>query len=134
MEFSTQQISPKRWGIYSGDRLLATVGCKATCETFMANFVSGRRDAPLNHANALLYQVPQLRRETVTQGAANADKLVGQRLEAALSEQNIAVQELAAAVLKASGYQPPAHKKRARKTNPKTANPKTAKKDKVPSA
>ncbi len=101
MNFSTQQISPERWGIYSGDRLLATVGCKATCETFMANLVSGRRDAPKNDVDAL-YQAPTLRKEIAAQKSGKTDDFtVDSRLEAELSAQSLTVNELESAVLKA---------------------------------
>jgi hypothetical protein len=108
MEFSTQQISPERWGIYSGDRLLATVGCKATCETFMANFVSGRRDAPTDDVNAL-YQAPKLRKESVSQASEKSketpESLIDSRLDAQLSAQVLTVKELESAVLKAQESQ-----------------------------
>ncbi len=44
MSFLCKQISEHRWGIYSGSRLLATVGDRATCEAIMANFQNARRE------------------------------------------------------------------------------------------
>lgn len=46
MSFTYKQVSEGRWGIYSGSKLLATVSDRATCETILANFSSGRRDVP----------------------------------------------------------------------------------------
>ncbi|MGD1899295.1 MAG: hypothetical protein ACFB16_20400 [Phormidesmis sp.] len=60
MAFSSRQISPDKWGIYSEASLIATVSCKQTCETIMANLANGRRDAPASELNEL-YQVPQLK-------------------------------------------------------------------------
>ncbi len=110
MEFSTQQISPEKWGIYDGDRLLATVGCQATCKTFMANLASGRRDAPEEDVDAL-YQAPKLRKEIAAQQptASTAEAIpqltVESLLEAGLSTQDITVSELESAVLKAQSNQ-----------------------------
>jgi hypothetical protein len=95
MEFSTQQISPERWGIYSGNRLLATVGCKATCETFMANLVSGRRDAPENDVDAL-YQAPTLRKETACKETACKETAYEETAYKETAAQESAAQESAA--------------------------------------
>jgi hypothetical protein len=53
MNFSLQQISSDKWGIYSDARLLATVGCKETCEIILSNLANGRKDVPNTHVNSL---------------------------------------------------------------------------------
>ena len=59
MSFTYKQVSESRWGIYNGSKLLATVSDRATCETILANFSSGRRDVPA-HAPEKLYQAAQI--------------------------------------------------------------------------
>lgn len=83
MKFSTQQLPSGKWGIYSGECLLATVDCQSTCETILANFVSGRRDAPDNDVNEL-YQAHQLRHEKAAAAkAALEEKAVSSTAEPA---------------------------------------------------
>ncbi|MEL6157637.1 MAG: hypothetical protein AAFR18_00265 [Cyanobacteria bacterium J06627_32] len=71
MKFSSQQLPSGKWGIYSGPTLLATISCQATCDTIMANLLSGRRDAPPNDTTSL-YQAPNLT-------GIGKEKLVGSR-------------------------------------------------------
>ncbi|MEM9089764.1 MAG: hypothetical protein AAGC93_13575 [Cyanobacteria bacterium P01_F01_bin.53] len=83
MKFSTQQLPSGKWGIYSGECLLATVDCQSTCETILANFVSGRRDAPDNDVNEL-YQAHQLRHEkAAAEKVALEEKAVSSTSESA---------------------------------------------------
>lgn len=60
MKFFSQQLSDNKWGIYSGEDLLATVSCADICETVLSNLASGRTEAPKSDVNEL-YQVPVLR-------------------------------------------------------------------------
>ena len=62
MRFSSQQISPEKWGIYGEAGLLATVSCQAACDTIIANLKNGRRDVPTGEINSL-YQVPKLQKK-----------------------------------------------------------------------
>jgi hypothetical protein len=59
-DFTAQQLASGKWGIYSGARLLATVGSQEICQTVMLNLSSGRKDVPANDVDAL-YQVPLLK-------------------------------------------------------------------------
>jgi hypothetical protein len=92
MNFSLQQISSDKWGIYSDARLLATVGCKETCETILANLASGRKDAPSNSLSNL-YQ-PYLASETLPKVAVasgshpKTTRLEGNKSEGNKSESN----------------------------------------------
>ena len=86
MKFSTQQLPSGKWGIYSGECLLATVDCQSTCETILANFVSGRRDAPDNDVNEL-YQAHQLRHEkAAAEKAALEEKTVEEKTVSSSAE------------------------------------------------
>ncbi|MGB3291697.1 MAG: hypothetical protein WBB01_01755 [Phormidesmis sp.] len=42
MNFSAQQLSSGKWGIYHGTCLLATTASKDTCETVLLNLAKGR--------------------------------------------------------------------------------------------
>lgn len=110
MTFSTRQVSPDKWGIYSGSRLLATTESEVICETILANLSSGRRDSPAGDVDAL-YQVPVFRNlgkdpEAVSSqgGSANAS-LNDQQLANELSAQQLKVNELEAAVRKVQNKQ-----------------------------
>ena len=77
MNFSAEQISPRKWGIYSNSKLLATVSSEAICKTVMANIASGRRDLPSSDVNAI-YQIsaelrpPLVKATTVSATSARA--------------------------------------------------------------
>ena len=105
MKLFSRQLPSGKWGIYSGDRLLATIGCQATCETIMANLSSGRRDAPVADTNAL-YQAPKLRSATATSSAvAVSERLADRQLAAELKAKEQRVKELEEAVFKAQKLQ-----------------------------
>lgn len=108
MTFLTRQLPSGKWGIYSGDSLLATVGCQSTCETILANLVSGRRDAPIDDVNEL-YRAPQLRRRGKTEGeisplppqdtpssqkSVSAEKLKDRQLAEELKHQPVKVKQI----------------------------------------
>ncbi len=99
MTFSTQQISARKWGIYSGSRLLATVGSWQTCETILANLSSGRRDTPSPDTDRL-YQVPASKNteaEHKTEGENTHPS--DQQIAAELNAKQLKVSELEVAVL-----------------------------------
>ncbi|MEO1387415.1 MAG: hypothetical protein AAFV85_08585 [Cyanobacteria bacterium J06634_6] len=64
MAIYAQQLPSGKWGLYSKvedqPKLIATVACKTTCATIMANLKSGRRDIPDSDTHQL-YQLPQLK-------------------------------------------------------------------------
>ncbi|MEM6449472.1 MAG: hypothetical protein AAF703_04060 [Cyanobacteria bacterium P01_D01_bin.105] len=61
MNFSSEQIAPGKWGIYSASKLLATVSSQTICDTVMANLASGRKDLPVQDVNALYRVSTQLK-------------------------------------------------------------------------
>lgn len=70
MSFTYKQVSEGRWGIFSGSKLLATVSDRATCETILANFSSGRRDVPA-HTPDKIYQADQIDHKRASLEAAH---------------------------------------------------------------
>lgn len=78
MNFSAEQISPEKWGIYSDSKLLATVSSEVICKTVIANLSNGRRDLPAQDTNAL-YQItaalrpPQIHPKQVVAAANSAN-------------------------------------------------------------
>ncbi|MFK8181856.1 MAG: hypothetical protein AB8B99_00680 [Phormidesmis sp.] len=126
MNFSSEQIAPGKWGIYSGSTLLATVSSEAICKTVMANLANGRKDLPLQDANALYQISAELKAPLVTptqpKPSSHAqsmedmfDSLSEQQLEDAL----IKAQQRSIVPAKAqpSDHQPKSATKKARAAN-----------------
>lgn len=114
MEFSARQVSSDKWGIYSGARLLATVGNPRTCQVILSNLMSGRTSTPVGD-DGRLYRAPalssqidssqidssQINKTIDKTSKAEGDKpdLSDQLLVAELNAQHLKVNEIESAVL-----------------------------------
>ena len=90
MNFSTEQISPGKWGIYSGSQLLATVSSEAICKTVMANLANDRRDLPTEDESAI-YSIsaelkPPLQGATRSKGQHSSPASAGEPTESKATE------------------------------------------------